>query len=75
MKNLDTSEQFLTKKLERLKYRKSLLEPQRNIPGREQDEFDEFAAAEKEMQALEEEKLAKIRESRMNKENDKEMER
>ncbi|KAB2912873.1 MAG: hypothetical protein F9K23_18295 [Bacteroidetes bacterium] len=77
MKNLENSEQFLSKKLDRLKYQKSLLEPQRNIPSRDpEDTFDEYAAAEREQKAIDAERaLEKSRQNKMNKENDKEMDR
>lgn len=75
MKNLENSELYLTKKMERLKFQKSLLEPQRNIPSRDpEDTFDEYAAAEREQKALEEERLAKIRENRKER-DDKEQDR
>lgn len=76
LRQLEAQEKQLITRLEQLKYSQSLLTPKRNIPGREQDEFDEWAAAEKEQKAIDTENaLAKTRESRQSKENDKELDR
>lgn len=76
LNQLESQEKQLVTRLEQLKYSQSLLTPKRNIPGREQDEFDEWAAAEKEQKAIDSENaLAKTRQSRQSKENDKEIDR
>ncbi|KAB2912651.1 MAG: hypothetical protein F9K23_18725 [Bacteroidetes bacterium] len=76
LNQLENQEKQLVTRLEQLKYSQSLLTPKRNIPYREQDEFDEWKVAENEMKALEAEKaLSKIRQTRQSKENNKEMDR
>lgn len=73
LNQLQSKEKQLVTKLQQLKYSQSLLTPRRNIPGREPDEFDEWAAAEREQKAIDAEKtLAK---ARQNRENDKEINR
>lgn len=76
LNQLEAQEKQLVSTLEKLKYSQSLLTPKRNIPYREQEEFDAFGAGEKEQNAIDAEKaLAKAREARQQRENDKEMDR
>lgn len=76
LNQLENREKALVKRLEGANFQLSCLETYR-VPSRDpEDTFDEWKVAENEMKALEAEKaLSKIRENRMNKENDKEMDR